>query len=279
MLNNWLFLIILAGVCTAIFNSLLRSTLRTGRDPTAFAWWYELIRLAFFGVLIPFSPQFDFTWTHLALLGVLGMAEFGAVYVYMKMHSATELSLSTIVMQLRNIYVPIFAFFVFGEMLTLTEWLGIALVVLGAIVIARPRSLRVDRSLSFALIASLLTAFSAVMMKVTGNFASLPIVLFAFSLPSVLLLPLVMKNALPRLRAASQHVVSSNLPVSAINLITMYALVTALHLGPAGTTIVIFQGVSMLAVASGVIFLGERDHKIEKLSAALITTVGILLLV
>ncbi len=279
MLNNWLFLIILAGVSAAIFNSLLRTALRTGRDSTAFAWWYELIRLTFFGLLIPFFPYFDFSWAHLALLGLLGMVEFGSVYVYMKMHSATELSLSTIIMQLRNVYVPIFAFFIFGEVLTLTQWLGTGLVVTGAIIAARPRSLHVDRSLSFALIASLMTALSAVIIKVAGNFASLPIVLFAYSLQSVLFLPLLMKNALPRLRTSCQYVVSSNLPASAINLITMYALVTALHLGPASTTTGIFQGMSMLAVASGVLFLGEHDHKVSKLVAAAITTIGIVLLI
>lgn len=279
MLTNWLFLIVLGGVSAAVFNSLLRAALRNGRDPTAYAWWYELIRLAFFGVLIPFFPYFDFTWSHLGLLGLLGLVEFGSVYVYMKMHGATELSLSTIIMQLRNVYVPIFAFFVFGEVLSPTEWLGIVLVVVGAIIVARPRSLSVDKSITFALIASLMTALSAIMVKVTSNFASLPILLFAYSLPSVLLLPLIMKNALPRLRAASRYVVSSNLPASAFNLIAMYGLVNALHLGPAGTTTGIFQGVSMLAVASGVLFLGEREHKMGKLLAAVVTTAGILLLV
>jgi drug/metabolite transporter (DMT)-like permease len=279
MQSNWLFLIVIAGISAAVFNSLLRAELRNGRDPTAYAWWYELIRLAFFGLLIPFFPQFDFSWLNLALLAVLGLVELGAVFVYMKMHGATELSLSTIIMQLRNIYVPIIAFFVLGEVLTRAQWLGIVLVVVGAIIVARPRSLSVDRSMSYALIAGLMTALSSIIFKVTSNFASLPILLFAFSLPSVLLLPLLMQDALPRLRAASRYVVSSNLPASAVNIIAMYALVNALHLGPAGTTTAIFQGVSMLAVASGVLFLGERDHKMGKLVAAAITTVGIILLV
>ncbi len=276
---NWLFLVVLAGISAAIFNSLLRAELRSGRDPTAYAWWYELIRLSFFGLLIPFFPYFDFSWVHLGLLGVLGLVEFGAVYVYMKMHGSTELSLSTIIMQLRNVYVPIFAFFIFGEILTPTEWLGIVLVIVGAVIVARPRSLTVDRSLWFALIASLMTALSSIMVKVTSNFASFPVIIVAFSLPSVLFMPLLMQNALPRLRAASRYLVSSNFAASSANIVTMYALVNALRLGPAATTTGIFQGVSMLAVASGVIFLGERDHKMEKLLAAVVTTVGILLLV
>lgn len=279
MLNNWLFLIVLAGICASVFNSLLRRELRNGRDPTTYAWWYELIRLVFFGLLIPFYPRFDFSWTHLCLLGLLGLVEFGSVYVYMKMHSATELSLSTIIMQLRNVYVPILAFFVFGEILTLTQWLGIVLVVIGAIIVAHPRSLTVDRSISFALIASLMTALSSIMVKVTGSFASLPIVLFAFSLPSVILFPLFMKNPLIRLKAAFHNVVRHNLPASMFNIVTMFALVTALRLGPVGTATGIFQGVSMLAVASGVLFLGEREHNIEKVFAAVVTTIGILLLV
>ncbi len=279
MMTNWLLLTILAGLCAAIFNSLLRAALRNGHDPTAYAWWFELIRTASFALLIPFFPHFDFSWAHLALLTLLGLVEFVAVYVYMKMHGANELSLSTILMQLRNIYVPVFAFFVLGERLNLGQWGGILLVIIGAIIVARPRSLRADRAISYALLAGVLTAISSITLKLTSNFASLPVMMFAYSLPSVILLPLLMKNAYSRLRSAKQFVWRDNLPASAINIITMYALVTALHLGPAGRTTGIFQGISMLAVALGIIFLGEHDHKLEKLLAALITTAGILLLV
>lgn len=279
MLNHWLLLTIIAGICAAIFNSLLRRALRGGNDPTAYAWWYELIRAAFFALLIPFFPHLDFTWSHLALLILLGLIEFAAVFVYMKMHGKNELSLSTILMQLRNIYVPIFAFFVLGERLNISQWGGILLVVIGAIIVARPQTLRADRAITYALLAGILTAISSITLKLTSNFASLPILMFAYSLPAVIFLPLFMKNAYSRLRAAKQYVWRDNLPASAINLIAMYALVGALHLGPAGRTTGIFQGISMLAVALGIIFLGEHDHKLEKFVAALITTTGIILLV
>ena len=140
MQNNWLFLTILAGISASIFNTFLRRALRHGQDSTAYAWWFEFIRLCFFGLLIPFFPYFVFSWSHLALLIVLGLFEFVAVYLYMKMHGSNELSLSTIVMQLRSVYVPLFAFLAFGEHLTSTQWFGVALVVTGAVIVTRPQS-------------------------------------------------------------------------------------------------------------------------------------------
>jgi len=59
----------------------------------------------------------------------------------------------------------------------------------------------------------------------------------------------------------------------------MFVLVSALRLAPTGQVIGIFQGIAMLTVASGVIFLHERDHLWRKLAAALVTTIGIILLV
>lgn len=59
----------------------------------------------------------------------------------------------------------------------------------------------------------------------------------------------------------------------------MFALVSALKLANASQVTGVFQGVTMLAVVIGIFVLDERDHKIRKLIAAAITTVGIMLLV
>jgi len=56
-------------------------------------------------------------------------------------------------------------------------------------------------------------------------------------------------------------------------------MVAALKQANASQVVGVFQGVSMLAVVVGIFVLNEHDHKIKKLIAAAITTVGIILLV
>lgn len=279
MATHWLLYTLIAGSSSALFNTFLRKALKESPDPTAYAWWYECIRLAFFGLLIPFAPNLIFSWVNLGILLVLGLGEFAAIYFYMKMHASNELSISTIVMQLRSIYVPILAFFVLGEQLTLLEWLGIFLIVAGAIVVAFPKSFKVDAALKYTIMAGIFTAISSVTIKLASSFASIPVVTFAFSLPAVILLPLCMNTPLTRIAKARANVVRKNLPASISNLVTMFALVAALHVGSASQTSGIFQGISMISVVVGVLFLKEHDHAWRKLLGAGITTIGILLLV
>lgn len=279
MANSWIFLTVVAGLASVVFNTLLRRSLRKDSDPTAYAWWFELIRALFFAALIPIFPQFIFSWLNLGILILTGLIEIGAVYFFMKMHSRNQLSLSTILLQLRLIYVPIIAFFVLGETLNPSQWLGIILIVSGAIIVTRPRTLKFDRSLYFALIAGILTATNSVILKAANSFASVSIINFAFSLPAIFIIPLLMKSASLRLKSAGKKVVRHNLPASAANIISMYTFISALRYASASQISGLFQGVSMLAVALGVVFLGERDNKLVKLSAAVITLIGMLLLV
>lgn len=276
---SWLHLIIIAGISASFFNTWLRKSLRGGSDPTAYGWWFEFIRLIFFALLIPLQPFFDFSWAHLGHLLLVGLVELVAIYLYMKMHASNELSLSTILLQLRTIYVPILAFFVLGEHLSVLQWVGIALIVSGAIVVSRPRVLRADKALSYALLAGVFTAISSITIKVASGFASIPIVITAFSLPSVLLLPLLMHNARRRLLQARHSVVSGNLPASLANIVSMYTMVWALSEGNASQVSGVFQGVNMISVVVGIFFLGEQNDKLVKLGGALLTTLGIILLV
>lgn len=278
-MNNWLLFTVIGGVSSSGFNIFLRKTLRANADSTAYAWWYEVIRALFFASFIPFFPQFRYSPLNVLLLLALGLTEFVAVYLYMKMHSLAELSLSAIVMQLRSVWVPIIAFFLIGEKLTLAQWGGVALVVGGAIVVARPKSLKWDRGLTTAFLMTLVGSLSGVILKETSGFASIPINMFFFSLPPIILLPLFMKNPLARIRNRWGTIVKLNFPASACNIVSMFALTAALRLGSAGQITAIFQGVSMLSVAVGVFFLNEREHKGDKLIAAVLTIIGIALLV
>lgn len=279
MLNNWLILVIISGLSSNFFNTILRRTLKGGQDSTAYAWWFEFFRLIFFTLLLPWDHSFTFSFPNLFWLLALGMSEVVGVYTYMRMHSLTELSISSIMTRLRSIWVAIFAFAFLGERLTPWQYLGVATVVLGTLVVQHSYKLRLDKSVKIAIVFTLASAISTIIMKHTTTYASVSVINLAFTLPSVLLLPLLMKNPLARLRTTLPVTLKSNLAASFFSNLTMLTLVVALKLTNASQVVGVFQGITMLAVVIGIFVLDEHDHMIRKLVAAAITTVGIMLLV
>lgn len=279
MSTNWLFLIVIAGLSSNFFNTILRQTLKDGHDSTAYSWWFEVFRLIFFLFLLPWDHTYSSSIPHLFWLLVLGLSEVVGVYTFMKMHASTELSISTIIMRLRNIWIAILAFVFLGERLNALQYFGVATIVLGTLILHNFQSLRVDKSLKNTLIFTLVSAVSVIVMKHTTTYASTSIVSLAFSLPAAILLPLLMKDPLSRLRSSLVATARSLLTASFFNNLTMLLLVAALKITNASQAMGVLQGVTMLTVVTGIIFLHERDHLWRKLLSALVTTIGIILLV
>jgi drug/metabolite transporter (DMT)-like permease len=199
MLNNWLFLIILSGLASNFFNTILRRTLKDGRDSTAYAWWFELFRFIFF-VLFTVGLFLCLFLLQSVLVAHVGSERSRRAHTYMKMHSLTELSISSIITRLRSIWVAILAFAILGERLTLWQYVGVATVVLGTLVVQHSYKLRLDKSMKVAIIFTLASAISTIIMKHTTTYASVTVINIAFSLPSVVLLPMLMKNPLSRIK-------------------------------------------------------------------------------
>lgn len=279
MLNNWLLLIVISGLSSNFFNTILRHTLKNGRDSTAFGWWFELLRLIFFSLFMFWDYSLIISPSNLFWLLALGLCEVVAVYTYMRMHSLTELSVSSIITRLRSIWVAVLAFAALGERLNLQQYLGVVTVVIGTLVVQRSYKFRLDKSMTIAFIFTFASAFSTIIMKHATTYASVSVINVAFSLPAVLLLPIMMKDPLARLKATLPVTLKSNLAASLFNNLTMLTMVSALKVSNASQVVGVFQGVTMLAVVIGIFVLNEHDHKIRKLIAAAITTVGIMLLV
>lgn len=279
MLNNWLLLVVISGLSSNFFNTILRRTLRDGRDSTAFGWWFELLRLIFFTLFLFWDYSLVVSPSNLFWLLVLGLCEVVAVYSYMRMHSLTELSVSSIITRMRSIWVTVLAFVMLGERLSPEQYIGVITVILGTLVVQSSYKFRFDKAMKIAIIFTFASAFSTIIMKHATTYASVSVINVAFSLPAVLLLPIMMKHPLSRLKATLPVTLKSNLAASLFNNITMFALVFALKLTNASQVTGVFQGVTMLAVVIGIFVLDEHDHKIRKLIAAAITTVGIMLLV
>ncbi len=279
MQHSWLILAIISGISSVIFNTLNRGTLKNGHDSTVYSWLFETIRFLFFFALIPFDSFLICSWGSTAILILLGFSELAGVYLYMKMHAATELSVSSILSRLRVILVPIIAFIFIGERLTLLQYVGVTTIFAGCLVVAGMKHIRGTKGIWYALGFVIVNSVSNVILKSASGIASTSIVTAAFSFPSVVLIPVIMKSARVRIRFTFRPILKSTLLASLFNVITMYTMVLAYKLATAGQVNSVFQGVTSLSVIVGIFFLNERDHKWLKLVGAALTTVGILLLV
>lgn len=276
---SWLLLTVVSGISSVIFNTLNRGTPKDGHDSTVYSWLFETIRFLFFFALIPFDSFLICSWHSTVILITLGFSELAGIYLYMKMHSHTELSVSSILSRLRVILVPIVAFIFLGERLTWLQYLGVTTIFAGCLVVAGMKHIRDTKGIWYALGFVVVNSVSNVILKSASGLASTSIVTAAFSFPSVILIPVIMKSARIRIRLSTRPIFKSTLFASIFNIITMYTLVLAYKSATVGQVNSVFQGVTTLAVVVGIFFFNERDHKWLKLVGAVLTTIGILLLV
>lgn len=275
---SWIYLALIGGVASNLASFISRKAVKD-EDPTAFAWWFELIRTLAFVLLAFFNYKLILSVESLKWLLMMGLTEIVAIYFFLKQQRYTELSVASIIMRLRIVWAPLLAFFAFGEKLVLGEYMGIMLILLGLIIILISKKLRQSKGIKFALGFSVLAALMAILMKSSSQFASTPVVLIFMSSPSVLVFPLLMKKAKKRLISSFNHRIKNNLMFLSVNIVSMYLYTEALRVGPASKVVAIYQSMMIVAVILGILVLNEKERIINKIVGTLLTLSGILLLV
>jgi drug/metabolite transporter (DMT)-like permease len=275
---NWVLIAVVAGLSSNLGNFLFRYLLKEGDDSTAFAWFHEVFRLIFFGVISIFSFQLAFDPKGLLYLLGLGIAEFFAAYTLMKMHAHSHLSISTIVSRTRLIWVPLIAFILFGEALSIAEYVGIAVLFIGLSVASSPKKIVSDKGLKFAYLSAFAIALVNISLKLVAPYAGTSVVMVFMTLPSVILFPLLMKNGRRRI-ASSLH---SKLPLKLLTgLVTAnstYLLAKAIDLGTVSIVTALYQSMMITSVVAGIVLLKEKENIAKKIIGSLISLVGVSLL-
>jgi drug/metabolite transporter (DMT)-like permease len=275
---SWIFIALLGGLVSNLGNFLFRYLLKEGDDYTAYAWFYQAFRFIFFLIVSIFSFSFVGGIKGILILLVLGLGEISSAYFLMAMHSHSHLSISTIIARTRIIWIPLIAFFVFNETLNTPQYFGIAILFTGLSIAVSPGKILVDKGIKLAFMSSISAAVVNILMKASSDYASPPVLAAAMSLPSVLLFPIFMKN--PKKRIVSS--LKINLPIKIltgfVNVSSMYLLIKALSLGPAGIVAGLYQSMMITSVVAGIFVLGEKEDIGKKIIGTLITIVGVILL-
>lgn len=275
---SWIFYAIAAGIATNVFHVVSRKTLRGNGDSTAFAWWFEVIRIFIFIPFLLFDFHLEYSIQSYVSLTLLGIAEVAFIYLLMRVHQLTEVSLSSIVSVLRLVWTPLLAFVFIAERLTTLEYLGIAVITLGIFVVASPRRIKTDKSQWILIVFSGVSAIIGILMKQASLYASSSVVMIAMAIPSIILLPLLMRNQFGRIIKMGNDLFVTNVFVGLLSAISGYLFLTAVRIGPTSVVISVYQGMILTSVFTGIIFLKERKDVGKKLVGMAITLCGMLLL-
>lgn len=247
-------------------------------DPTAYAWYFELFRVVAFLLVAFFDWKLIITPYSFVLFIFLGLTEFLATYWFMKMHSYSHLSVSTILSRTRMIWIPILSFFLIHEALTNLDYIGIAIIFLGVSLTSAPTKLFIDKGAMYANASAFFVALNIILIVMLLPYGSNATILAIGSIPSVFLFPLFMKNRKNRLKEFFKKRIFLKTITLVIHIVASLLFMIALRLGEASKVNAVYQGMMILSVLAGIIFLKERTDIVKKLLGATITIVGVVLL-
>ena len=275
----WITFSILTGIISNIFNFQIRYILRGKDDSTVFGWLIALARFIAFSIIaLLFDWRLIISIESFFILFLIGITECIALYLYMKMHVYNELSISAILSRTRMIWTPVFAYLIIGEVLKPSDYIGIAILFIGIAIVSAPKKLFFDKGGIYANSAAVVIALNIVLFKLAQPFASSSVALAAHSLPSIILIPIIMNNARKRIKVNLKSKFGLKALTIILNLFAMYFFIEAIRAGEASKVNALMQSMMIFSVLSGIIFLNEKTNIFKKLAGAAITLIGVLLL-
>ncbi|MFI5241219.1 MAG: EamA family transporter, partial [Microgenomates group bacterium] len=214
-----------------------------------------------------------------SFLLLLGVIELFSVYFYMKMHQFSHVSVSTIVLRLRLVWIPLLAFLFVGERLSYVNYMGIFTIFFGLSLVTTPKEFFYDKGIKLAFLCSFITAVLAVIVKIISPYVSASIIVLAMSIPPVFLFPFFVKDWKKRTKDFYSKNITGVTTAVVANALSMYFQVQSLKIGNVSQVQGVFQAVSLTTVLAGIFLLGEKEKIWQKLIGSAIVLVGVYLLI
>lgn len=278
MIPQWLILAALAGLASSFFNFLNRVFLKEDEDSTAYAWFYELIRAIVFGGIALFDWHTENSSKTFVILLSLGLIEFVSVFVTMKMHYYSHLSISSVLVRLRMLWIPVIAFLFLHDQLSSSEYLGIIILFFGTSIVSSPAKIMKDKGVRFANIAAFVNALTVILFKSATSIASNSAILFTSTLPALFIFPFMMKDGILRILNSYRKKISIKIIAALSAVASGYFTLFALKIGDPSKVNAVYQSMIIFNVLAGIFILKEKENTGKKILGTLITIVGVVLL-
>jgi drug/metabolite transporter (DMT)-like permease len=165
----WIFIAFLSpafyGICSIYDSLLINKSFKNPMTLTFYASLFTVIFIPFLFLFYRFSlPSISF----LPIFLLLGIINVSYLYPYYRGLQRDDTSTAISFFGLGRIFIPIWAFFIISEKLTPGEYIGIALVIAGSVLLSMQGSLKnikFSKAILYILLASLITSFDGVLMK------------------------------------------------------------------------------------------------------------------
>ena len=253
-------------------------------DPITFAIFMQIVVgiMIFFYALI---RGIDLSYHTLPIPNLLLMAAIYAVgnIVMFRSLKLIEASQFGILFASRALWSVLIAFFVFGEVLTPTQWGGLSLVVIAIVLVSATNKLK---TFSAGHVYGLLAGFAigaafindAYILK--DGFDVPSFLAIAFLLPGLILAVVYRENTVAACKKlSSRPFLTVALPIVALYAIGAITIFVAFQKAYNPAVLAsIAQSQVVLVVLGGIIFLREHKNIIRKIIAGVISVVGVVLL-
>jgi len=165
----WLIIALLAPIFYAVsnvFDNILAN--KSFKNPVTLTFYSSLFNVVFVLFLFLFSdlsfPQISF----LPIFILLGIINVLYLFPYYKGLQSDDTSVVVSFFGLGRIFIPIWAFFIIGEQLSALKYIGIALVIIGSVLLSIKGSfkdIKFSKAIFYILLASFIISIEGVLLK------------------------------------------------------------------------------------------------------------------
>ncbi len=278
MINKWIIFAVAAGFASNLFNFFNRFLLKEQEDTIIYAWYFEALRCIIFCLIALFDWKIVITSYSLFLFILIGITEFIAGYVYMKMHAYSHLSISTILSRARVIWIPLIAYLLIRENLKISEYIGILILFCGLSITVSPHKLFFNKGARYASVAAFVIALNTVLTNMALPFGSNSVLNIITVLPATFLYPFFIPQAYRRIKKFTKKNFLLKSFAIVINVLSIYLFLFALRMGEVSKVNAIYQGMMVFSILAGIFILKEKKDILKKILGTVITIIGVLLL-
>lgn len=290
----WFWLVVIGGVFKSIHWLLERLILRDKQESVSFAFFLQLSSVVMLAPLLLLGLRLPKEVLPYFVLLLVGAMDTLAVFLIKESIRLLEASLRTTIYQIRIFFVLIFASLFLNESFNFTKVIGSVLIFLGIVLaVFRRRKvswykkvfnavfIREERratGIFLTLAAALVTAVELMGFKYLLNEFAVPFTLFTVSLISTFLFLLVVPNLIKRsldlVRGEKGKLVFLNAFLANVSWVLFF---WATSMTEASKTQPISQGMTVLTVLGGIIFLKERERIWQKILGGILAVIGVIL--
>jgi drug/metabolite transporter (DMT)-like permease len=281
---NWQIFVAISIVTSAVSALLQKASMRKQKiNPVAFAAGFQLLTSFFIGIILLFTgfhlPDLRVIWPNLLLMPVLYSLGNISKFKSLKRIEASEF---TILFQSSTVITVLVAVMLLGEVFRIQEIAGLALVILAIVLVTLREKVKVRFSSGELYTLGCAAAFGIAFANdayILRTFDLWSYTFIAFFIPGALTLLYMRKEAKTLKHLLEKESVIGFVLSSLIYAVAAATVYAAYQIGRNAAQIAsITPTYSILIVILAAILLKERDRLPQKLIAAVLAVVGIVLL-